>query len=255
VAGNCGASGVSNLTLNLSDTGSATTPESSCSSSATYKPYADVNYLGTSCPTFPGATPSSPACANGSTIGFNTTFQGLTGAGLNGTWNVYAEIFDDSEAAGSIASINLTITTEVSESATTTSVSVNPGEVFNSSPNNTATFTATVTSGANNVNEGSVQFYDNGTAAGTPAAVSGGIAQLNDIYSPGTAEGLHKITAVYTDTASNPKYRPATAIRILRTCSLTTTPRSAMAGTRSAIAARLRLRATGRPAPIRSTSS
>ncbi len=206
VAGNCGASGISNLTLNLADTGSTTTPESGCSSSATYKPYADVNYLGTSCPTFPGATPSAPACANGSTIGFNTTFQGLTGASLNGTWNVYAEIFDDSEAAGSIASVNLSITTEVSESATTTSVSVNPGEVFNSSPNNSSTFTATVTSGGNNVNEGQVQFYDNGATAGTPVAVSGGVAQLNDIYGPATPEGLHKITAVYTDTASNPKY-------------------------------------------------
>jgi hypothetical protein len=202
---NCGASeSQPTITLNLTDGTSTTPPDSSCSNNATYKPYADLNYVGEGCPTFPGATPSSPACADGSTIGFNSTFGGLSSA--NGTWNVYAQIFDTSESAGSIAGINLSITTTPSESGTSTSVTVNPNDIFNNGSGNSSTFTATVTSNAGTVNEGEVQFYDNGATAGTPVAVSGGQAQLDDIYGPATPEGLHKITAVYTDNASSPLY-------------------------------------------------
>jgi hypothetical protein len=206
-AGNCGDNqqSLSNFNLTLSDAGSGIPPNGfnvDCTNNATYKPYGNASFLG-GCPTFPGASPSSAQCANGSTVGLNSTFTGVI---ANGTWNVYAQVSDDGEASAGSLSINLNLTTEVTQSASTTSVSVNPTEIFNSSPNNSSTFTATVTSGGNAVNEGVVQFYDNGTTAGTPVAVSSGQAQLNDIYGPGTPEGLHKITATYTDTASNPKY-------------------------------------------------
>ena len=205
-AGNCGDNpqSLSNFTLNLSDSASGIPPNGynqDCTNNATYKPYGNSSFLG-GCPTFAGATPSTASCANGSTVGFNSTF---TGVSPNGTWNVYAEIYDDQEMQGTL-SINLNLTTEVTQSATTTSVSVNPTEIFNSSPNNSSTFTATITSSGGTVNEGEVQFYDNGATAGTPVAVSGGQAQLDDIYGSATAEGLHQITAVYTDNASNPKF-------------------------------------------------
>ena len=205
-AGNCGDNqqSLSSFTLNLAD-GAASIPPNGfnqdCSNNATYKPFGNANFLG-GCPTFAGASPSSASCANGSTVGFNSTF---TGVSPNGTWKVYAEIQDDGENAGSL-SINLNLTTEVTESATTTSVSVNPSEIFNSSPNNSSSLTATVTSGGNQVNEGVVQFYDNGAALGSLLAVSGGQAHLLAIYGAATPEGLHQITAVYTDTASNPLY-------------------------------------------------
>ena len=205
-AGNCGDNqqSLSNFNLTLSDGGSGIPPNGynqDCTNNATYKPYGNASFLG-GCPTFAGATPSSANCANGGTTNFTNTF---TGVSPNGTWNVYAEIYDDQENAGSL-SINLNLTTEVSQSATSTSVSVNPTDIFNSSPTNSSTFTASVTSGGNGVNEGEVQFYDNGATAGTPVAVSGGQAQLNDIYGQATPEGLHKITATYTDNATNPKY-------------------------------------------------
>src|ERR1700728_497762 len=205
-AGNCGDNqqSLSNFNLTLSDAASGIPPNGynqDCTNNATYKPYGNASFLG-GCPTFAGATPSSASCANGGTTNFTNTF---TGATPNGNWNVYAEIYDDQENAGSL-SINLSLTTEVTQSATTTTVSVNPTEIFNNSPDNSSTFTATVKSGGNNVNEGEVQFYDNGATAGTPVAVSGGQAQLNDIYGPATPEGLHQITATYTDNASNPQY-------------------------------------------------
>ena len=208
-AGNCGDNqqSLSNFNLNLADSATAVPPSGynqDCTNNATYKPYVNTGLLYNGpCPlSFPGASPSSANCANGSTVGFTSTF---TGATPNGTWNVYAQIQDDSENAGSL-SITLNLTTEVTQSATTTAVSANPTDIFNSSPNNSSTFTATVTSSAGTVNEGQVQFYDNGATAGTPVAVSGGQAQLDDIYGSATAEGLHKITATYTDTASNPKF-------------------------------------------------
>ncbi|MBV9761658.1 MAG: Ig-like domain repeat protein [Acidobacteriaceae bacterium] len=205
-AGNCGDNqqSLSNFNLTLSDSASGIPPNGynqDCTSNASYKPYGNSSFLG-GCPTFAGATPSSASCANGSTVNFTNTF---TGATPNGNWNVYAEIYDDQENQGTLQ-INLNLTTEVSQSATTTAVSANPTDIFNSSPNNSSTFTATITSSGGTVNEGQVQFYDNGATAGTPVAVSGGQAQLDDIYGSGAAEGLHKITATYTDTASNPKF-------------------------------------------------
>ncbi|MBV9761656.1 MAG: Ig-like domain repeat protein [Acidobacteriaceae bacterium] len=205
-AGNCGDNqqSLSNFNLTLSDSASGIPPNGynqDCTTNASYKPYGNSSFLG-GCPTFAGATPSSASCANGSTTNFTNTF---TGATPNGTWNVYAEIYDDQENQGTLQ-INLNLTTEVTQSATTTAVSVNPTEIFNSSPNNSSTFTATITSSGGTVNEGQVQFYDNGATAGTPVAVSGGQAQLDDIYGSATPEGLHQITATYTDTASTPKF-------------------------------------------------
>ncbi|HTU44290.1 MAG TPA: Ig-like domain repeat protein [Bryobacteraceae bacterium] len=205
-AGNCGDNqqSLSNFNLTLSDTASGIPPNGfnqDCTNNATYKPYGNASFLG-GCPTFAGATPSSASCANGSTTNFTNTF---TGATPNGTWNVYAEIYDDQEAQGTLQ-INLSLTTEVTQSATTTSLNASPSEIFNSSPDNSTELTATVTSGGGTVNEGQVQFYDNGLGLGTPVAVSGGQAQIDAIYGASTPEGLHQMTATYTDTASNPKF-------------------------------------------------
>jgi len=205
-AGNCGDNqqSLSSFNLTLSDTASTIPPNGyniDCTNNTTYKPYGNATYLG-GCPTFAGATPSSANCANGGTTNFTNTF---TGVSPNGTWNVYAEIYDDQEMQGTLT-INLNLTTEVTQSATTTSLNASPSEIFNSSPNNSTELTATVTSGGGTVNEGQVQFYDNGLSLGTPVAVSGGQAQIDAIYGASTPEGLHQMTATYTDTASNPKF-------------------------------------------------
>jgi hypothetical protein len=204
-AGNCGDNqqSLSNFTLNLTDTASGIPPNGfnmDCSNNATYKPYGNAAFLG-GCPTFAGATPSSASCANGGTTNFTSTF---TGVSPNGTWNVYAQVSDDGEAGAGSLTINLNLTTEITQSATTTSVSVNPAEAFTTSPNNTSTYTATVTSTGGTVNEGVVQFYDNGSAVGSVQAVNGsGQASYIDIYSSGRPEGLHQITAVYTDSGGS----------------------------------------------------
>jgi len=217
LGGDCGdfGNGPSNITMILVDgTTNPLVPSAASGgcTTATYRPYVDEALsTGTSgvCisatpSSFSSPAPSNVACANNPSTGDNTFTSTFTGATPNGSWTVYA--YNSADDEGSIGSIYLTVTTELSESSTTTSVSVNPNEIFNSSPSNSSTFTATVTSGGGTVNEGEVQFYDNGATAGTPVAVSGGQAQLDDIFGSSTPEGLHQITAVYTDNATTPKF-------------------------------------------------
>ena len=73
-----------------------------CTNGATYRPYVNLDDTGGTCPTFPGATPASAACADGTTgaVTFASTFGGVN---PNGTWKVYANIADDSENAGALA--------------------------------------------------------------------------------------------------------------------------------------------------------
>ena len=210
--GDCGGgeNAQNGLNITLSDSGSSVPPNTgynAACASTTYKPDVVESDIGGSCPSsaFGNGAPASAPCANNPSS--NTFTSVFTGATANGTWKVYAYDVSGTDVQSINNGITLTITTEVTESATTTSLGVSPGEIFNSSSNNSSMFTATVTSSGNPVTEGEVQFYDNGATAGTPIAVNGsGVAQLNDIYGSATPEGVHDITAVYTDTATNPKY-------------------------------------------------
>jgi hypothetical protein len=208
--GDCGSGGAdpNGANITFSDSGSGFPPVFNYNAqciSTTYKPYVDESVLGQCDGFYTSPAPTNAACANNPS-GSNTFTSVFTGVTPNGTWTIYSYDVSGSDVQSITSGITLTLTTEITQSATTTSVSVNPIEIFNNSPGNASTFTATVTSGGNNVNEGEVQFYDNGATAGTPVAVSGGVAQLNDIYGPATPEGLHLITATYTDNASSPTY-------------------------------------------------
>jgi hypothetical protein len=138
----------------------------------------------------------------------NATFESaFAGAATNGTWTIYA--YDPfSLDKGSISSLTLTITATASETSTTTSLSAGGvNQLFTTSPGNTTNLTATVHASDNStVNEGVVTFLDDGSAiAGCSGiAVSGGSASCNSYGS--STEGLHALTASYSDTASSPKY-------------------------------------------------
>ena len=215
LGGDCGEGGgtpPNNLTMTLADSGSGFPPNGSYNSTCTattYKPYVNEQYATGNSGTCSSSLYSSPAptnapCANNPN-GSNTFTSVFTGASPNGTWEIYA--YNSGGDTGSISGINLAITTEVTEAATTTSVSGSSTQAFTTSPGNTDEYTATVTSGGNAVNEGVVQFYDNGAAIGSTQAVnSSGQASYTETFSASSPEGQHSITATYTDTATSPKY-------------------------------------------------
>ena len=77
-------------------------------------------------------------------------------------------------------------------------------QAFTTAPDNSLTYTATVTSSGNPVTEGELQFYDNGSAIGSAVAVNGsGQAQYIDDFGSGSPEGSQVIKAVYTDSGSS----------------------------------------------------
>ena len=181
-------------------------------SSGTYKPDVDASgdtgsstYANSACPNIDGG--AQPICANNEGSGtFATAGNGVfKGIAPNGTWTVYYEN-DYTGDSGTITSLTLNLTTEVTATSTTTTVSSSASQAFTTSPNNSLTYTATVTSGGSAVTEGSVQFYDNGSTIGSPVATSSGTAQYTAIFSGSTPEGVHRITATYSDTNSTPLY-------------------------------------------------
>ncbi|MBV9781901.1 MAG: Ig-like domain repeat protein [Acidobacteriaceae bacterium] len=152
--------------------------------------------------TAPTCAPNQGAADGSSTDTFASAFSGAT---ANGTWTVYSES-DFSGTTGSISSLTLQLTT-FSATNTTTSVGASAYQAFTSGTNDNLTFTATVTATGKTVNEGAVTFYDNGNAISgcSGKAVSGNQTTCNELFS-GAPEGVHNITAAYTDTASNPQF-------------------------------------------------
>ncbi len=197
----------STLTITFSDSGIQLPQD--CNSdysftftnNATYKP--DVDQYGYGCLDFSGNHPASCPSDQGS----GTFASVFTGATPNGTWTIYSSWEpEDAYDNGTISSLTLNLTTEVTQTATTTTVTPSASQAFTTSPNNTITYTATVTSGGNPVTEGQVQFSDNGVNIGSAIAVSSGSAQYDAIFISGTPEGVHNITASYTDTNTGPLY-------------------------------------------------
>ncbi len=211
--GVCNA-GANNLNITLSDSGSDVppngSPDSTCTS-MTYKPYvneafavsADGTCISSS---FGPPAPPSAVCANNPN-GSNTFASVFSGAAPGGTWQIYAYNIGSSDTGSVSGGVTLTITTEATQASTTTAVSVASGQAFTTSPGNSNIYTATVTSGGNAVNEGVVQFYDNGTTVGNVVPVDvNGTAVYQASYSTSTPEGSHQITAVYTDNPTTPIY-------------------------------------------------
>src|SRR5262249_6286523 len=134
-----GFSPVSGINLTIDDAAAGTIPNGSLTR-GTYKP------TNISEPNDPptGNLPSPPP-----TVSANTTLAAaFNGTDPNGTWKLY--VADDASAeSGSISGgWSITITT-ASAAATTTTVTSSPNPSFTTAPNNSVTFTATVTSSGN----------------------------------------------------------------------------------------------------------
>ena len=153
--------------------------------------------------TFPAPAPAGPYQFP-EVVGvppFATLASVFNGSNPNGTWSLF--LLDDSSNAagsGSVAggwSLNFTFS---AAPATTTVVNSNNNPSFTAAPNNSVTFTATVTNGST-VNEGTVTFKDNGVALPGASTVNvvNGQAQFTTTFA---AEDNHPITAVYNGTAN-----------------------------------------------------
>ena len=199
-----------NITLTLKDGASAPSIGSTATiSSSTYAP-TDGNPLGQPDVNFsPGpGTPQQGTAHAAATFGtgtFSNVFGGLTGSSANGTWTVYmvdgGVQYGQAQALGSIASLTLTLTWNASESATTTSLASNLNPSYTTSPNNSVTLTATVTS-SGTVSGGTVSFFDGGSAiscSGGNQIVSNGSATCITTFS---TQGVHSLTASYGGSGS-----------------------------------------------------
>ena len=128
-----------------------------------------------------------------------STFAVFTGAPVNGeTWNLYLVSDDSFYTSVSFASWSVTITYSGASTPSTTTLSPNPSGPFATSPNDTETLTATVTSGAT----GTVTFKEGATnltcSGGNPATLSGGQATCSITYGSNSSEGYHSYTASYS---------------------------------------------------------
>jgi uncharacterized repeat protein (TIGR01451 family) len=179
-----GGTPVNNFTVTFDDAAAGSIPDSG----AWITPSKPVNY-GTGADVFPSPAPAPSAA---------TTLATFNGTNPNGTWSLYA-VDDSLGDTGTIGGgWSLTITTNASAAATTTAVgsSQNP-----STTGNNVTFTATVTSGGNNVGaNGTVTFKEGATTLSGPTALN---ASGQASFTTNTlTEGSHVITAEYSGTAS-----------------------------------------------------
>ena len=158
----------------------------------------------------PGAGLNVPTLVGGLTTGPSdafppnttipvSTFAVFTGAPVNGeTWNLYLVSDDVYYTSVSFASWAITITYSGATTPSTTTLSPNPSGPFATSPNDTTTLTATVTSGAT----GTVTFKEGATnltcSGGNPATLSGGHATCSITYGSNSSEGYHSYTASYS---------------------------------------------------------
>ncbi len=211
---------LSNDVINLADSNSSLAPNQStflcnggsggtCTISGTtfnWKPssYKDTNdAVSTSSGSYPSPAPPNGVAAAASTPATldSATFASVfSGDSPNGTWSLYLED-DNASDAVSFTSWDLILTVSVASTSTTTTLtsSVNPS--FTSAANNTTTFTATVTGGSGPT--GTVTFAEGSTnltcSGGNPATLSSGAATCSTSF---TTEGIHNITATYNPTGS-----------------------------------------------------
>jgi len=143
----------------------------------------------------PGASIAVTATPNG---GFQFTNWTSTGGTFDSTTAASTNFHMPSAATSVTGNFSVLIT----GAATTTSVSSNNNPSFTAAPNNSVTFTATVTSNST-VNEGTVTFKDGANSlvcsGGNPVAVSNGSATCTTTF---TVEGSHAISANYSGTVN-----------------------------------------------------
>ena len=132
--------------------------------------------------------------ASAAPLGTSTLTGVFTGDSVNGSWNLY--LADDGANAGiSWTSWDITITYTAASTSSTTSLSPSVTTPFTTSPNNSDTLTASVTSGAT----GTVTFKDGASnltcTGGNPATLSSGSATCVTTFS---TEGIHVLSANYS---------------------------------------------------------
>ena len=119
----------------------------------------------------PGDVQHLPQTDGSATL--TSIFSGVTAAG---TWNLW--MIDNFGDPVTVNGWKLILTVNAAAEGTLTVVSSSSQPVYTASPNNTVTFTATVTSGGSPVTAGgTVAFYANGSAS--PISCSGGNQTLN----------------------------------------------------------------------------
>ncbi|MGA2588832.1 MAG: Ig-like domain-containing protein [Bryobacteraceae bacterium] len=137
-----------------------------------YEPssYGAPTYGGTFPSPGPGAVQHYPQTDGSSTL--KSIFSGVTAAG---TWDLY--MVDDFGDPVTINGWQLALMVNASAEGTITTVTSSQQPAYTASPNNTVTFTATVTSSGDPVTSGTVAFYANGS--GTAIACTSGNQTLN----------------------------------------------------------------------------
>ena len=191
------ATATAGATITFSDAAATALTQAGAIPSGTFRP----TDFDASVP-FPAPAPAGPynhAAPFGSAT-FSSVFGGLSGANVNGTWNLYA--YDDGAGIGN-STVNggwsLDITVAAAAATTTTlASSANP-----SFTNQAITLTSTTTS-TSTVNTGTVNFVNNTTLAtlcsGVPVNGSG---QATCNVPAGTlTERIHNITATYVGNAT-----------------------------------------------------
>ena len=118
----------------------------------------------------PGAVQHYPQTDGSSTL--KSIFSGVTAAG---TWDLC--MVDDFGDPVTINGWQLVLTVNASAEGTITTVTSSQQPAYTASPNNTVTFTATVTANGSPVTAGTVAFYANGST--TAIACSSGNQALN----------------------------------------------------------------------------
>jgi hypothetical protein len=143
----------------------------------------------------PFTTPSYPQSQGTSTLSLNPSSGVFTNVNPNGTWKLY--MMDQFGDPVTIHGWTLQITVN-SLASSNTSVSQNLQPSFSTGPDNSVTFTATVSS-QGGTPTGTVTFTANGSnltcASGNPAAVSGSQATCTTTFG---AEGINQIVATYS---------------------------------------------------------
>ncbi len=196
-----GTTSATNTTLTFDDSTSFTLPENSTFPSNSTVVTKPVDYTGND--TFPSPAPAGPY-GTPAPRGTSTLGEEFNGSNPNGTWSLYVVTDGAGDGAGQISGgWSLTFTLG-SEALTSTSVSGNPNPSFTSPPDQSVTFTATVTSGspAAPVTSGTVDFTADGTTisgCGAAALNSNGQATCTTTYS---SEADLTIQAIYSGTTS-----------------------------------------------------
>jgi hypothetical protein len=196
--------GFNNITLTFADSAASSFGQFqsfATTGSLTSKPvdFSDTGYSSTDSAAFVSPAPSNfkqPAPTGSET--FASVFGGQA---PNGNWQLFLSTDGaDSDSTGTVSGWSLSVTAG-SVSATTTALTTSLNPSFTSSPNNSTTLTAAVTSSGTPVTEGTVTFTDTTTntvlASNVPVGTSGASAGVATTTAAFTTEGNHVIKAVY----------------------------------------------------------